>query len=210
MKFSTLSNTLKATVFGAAMLLTANVQAALLDLTLEEQPDIDSFFIDVQYDATNDYLSMFGFASELAYNDTTYGIDDGIYALDAQIDDNGNLLGGLFSIEGTIDALGYDSGNLLTANLNAFGFSSNGILEFTLDIIGGDAMNIYNGLGGTIIGGTGFTGDFNSDWGTQYSDAVSDTGVVASAVPEPSTYLLMGLGLLTVAAAARRSRAKQA
>jgi len=163
----------------------------------------------VQYSNADDLLFISGFALELSFGGAVHTINDGSYSIFAEIDDAGNLLSGILDIGGTIDSLGYNSGTLLQGNLNAFGFGTNETLEFTFDVMGGDAASIYDGLGGTIIADSGFAGDFSSDWGTDFGEAVSDTGVVSS-VPEPSTYLLMGLGLFMVAAAARRSKATKA
>lgn len=202
MKFS---NALKTSALASALFFTANVQAAPLNLSLNPEPDTLSSFIDVTYDASTDVFNASGFATQLSYNSDIYSIDSGLFNLNAVIDELGTVTSSFLQINGTIAGLGYNSGTLLEGSIIEFGFGTNETLEFTFDVVGGDAAGIYAGLGGIILKDSGFSGNFTSNWGTDFGEAAADTGVV-SAVPEPSMYLLMGLGLLTVMAAARRSR----
>lgn len=199
------SNSLKNSALGLALFFTANAQAAPLNLSLNPEPDTISSFMDVSYDASTEQFNATGFAAQLSYNSNIYSIDSGSFSLNAVIDELGAVTRSILEIDGTIAALGYNSGTLLEGSIIDFGYGTNETLEFTFNVTGGDAAGIYAGLGGIIIKDSGFSGSFASNWGTDYSEAASDTGVV-SAVPEPSMYLLMGLGLITVMAAARRSR----
>lgn len=219
MKLSNLSKTLGAFFLGFSMLsLSTQSQAATLDLTLEAEPDIFSSFLDVTYTAGTDQLVVSGYALQLSDLGSTNSIisasdpfSPGSFDLSATIDDSGTLTGGAFTIAGTIASLGYNTGTLLTGALNNFGFgTTTDTLEFTFGVTGGDAASLYSGLGGIILSSSGYPvlSSFSSDWNNTGSGlGRSDTGV--SAIPEPSTYALFALGLLTVAGFARRS-AKQA
>ena len=195
----------------AAGLLSAgiNAQAATLNLTLFDTPDIVSGFIDVTYSAATSTFGANGFAEELDDDGSipAEAIADGTFNLDATIDAAGSLAGGSLTIGGTVASLGFNSGTLLTGDLTAFGFEPAGgdPLEFTFDVSGGDAATLYGGagaIGGVILSATGFTGDFTSDFvGT--GSAVSDV----APVPLPAALWLFGTGLVGLIGVGRR-RAK--
>ena len=199
---------------GAALSLTAalrlgsvsQAQAAPLNLTLLDTPDIVSSFIDVNYDATGDVFTASGFALELDDDGSVpaEAISDGTFDLTANIDASGALNGGSFSIGGTVPSLGFNSGTLLTGSLTAFGFPDGGgdPLEFLFSVTGGDAAALYGGndsIGGIILsGGTGFTGDFMMDFSGD-GTAVADV----APVPLPAAVWLFGAGLLGLAGVGR-------
>jgi len=101
---------------------------------------------------------------------------------------------------------------LLTGSITDFGFgAANETMQFAFNNIGGAAAGLYEtGLGGIIfkLGSSDYSGAFASDWSS--TQGQSDTKMQVSAVPEPSTYLLFGLGMLMVAGFARRSVIKTA
>lgn len=187
-------------------------QAASLNLTLNDVPDIVSQFIDVTYNATSDELTASGFALELDDDGSVpaEAIAGGTFDLSATIDDAGNLVGGTIAIGGTVASLGFNSGTLLTGTLTAFGFPDAGgdPFEFLFDVTGGDAAALYGGgsvPAGVILSGTGFDGDFGSNFdnlssGTGTGTAVANVGTV----PVPAALWLFGSGLLGLTGLARR------
>ena len=198
--------------------LSASAQAAPLNLTLNNTPDIVSSFIDVTYDAGTDSLIASGFAFELDDDGSVpaEAIVDGIFDLSATIDSTGALTGGTLTIGGTVASLGFNSGTLLTGNLTAFGFPNAGgdPLEFLFDVTGGDAASLYGGgsiPGGIILSDAGFTGDFGSDF-DNLSGGVPGTGIGVSDVapiPLPAAVWLFGSGLLGLVGASRRRPCSQ-
>ena len=197
-------------LLGAFCVICTSAQAAPLNLTLLEFPDIVSGFIDVTYDAGTDSFGANGFAFEL--DDDGVGVPeaiaDGSFNLSALINDSGLLASGTLDIGGTVAALGFSSGTLLTGNLNAFGFPNAGgdPLEFLFEVTGGDAAGLYGGvgsIGGIILsGGTGFTGDFTTDFSGS-GTAVADV----APIPLPAAVWLFGSGLLGLVGVSRRRRA---
>ena len=187
-------------------------QAAPLNLTLNDVPDIVSQFIDVTYNATSDELTASGFALELDDDGSVpaEAIAGGTFDLSATIDATGSLSGGSLSIGGTVASLGFNSGTLLTGTLTAFGFPDTGgdPFEFLFDVTGGDAAALYGGgsvPAGVILSGTGFGGDFGSNFdnlssGTGTGTAVANVGTV----PVPAALWLFGSGLLGLTGLARR------
>ena len=182
--------------------------AAPLGLTLLDAPDIFSSFIDVTYDASTDSLSAMGFALELNDGIGVNDITNGMFTLDAVIDDAGNMSSGSFTIGGTIAALGYVSDTLLTGTLDAFGFAPGGDpLEFLFTVTGGDAAALYGGSGGMVLAGTGFSGSWASDFDNLIS-GIPGTGQGVSdvaAVPIPAAAWLFLTAILSLAATRRRS-----
>ena len=150
---------------GVLLLFGSIGQAAPLNLTLLDTPDIVSDFIDVTYDAAGDSFVATGFARELDDDGSVLpeNIVNGTFNLAATIDAAGNLVSGSLTIGGTVASLGFNSGTLLTGDLTAFGDP----LEFLFDVTGGDAAGLYGGVGsvgGVIKDVTGFTGDFVVDF----------------------------------------------
>lgn len=192
-------------LLGGLFVLGANVQAAPLNLTLNNTPDIVSSFIDVTYDSGTDSLTASGFAFELDDDGSVpaEAISNGTFDLSATIDEFGTMTSGSLTIGGTVASLGFNSGTLLTGTLTAFGFRDSGgdPLEFLFDVTGGDAAGLYGGgsiPGGIILSDTGFTGSFASNFN-------SSTGVADVApVPLPAAVWLFGSGLLGLVGLSRR------
>ena len=182
-------------------------QAAPLNLMLNDFPDIVSSFIDVNYNAGTDAFTASGFALELDDDGSVpaEAITNGTFNLNASIDASGSLSSGSLSIGGTVASLGFNGGTLLTGNLTAFGFLDSGgdPLEFLFSVTGGDAAGLYGSIGGIILsGGTGFTGDFNTDF-TGNGSAAADV----APVPLPAAVWLFGSGLLGLIGIVRRKKA---
>ncbi|MFC1773566.1 hypothetical protein ACFL3A_09470 [Pseudomonadota bacterium] len=185
-------------------------QAAPLNLTLNDVPDILAQFIDVTYNAASDAFVASGFALEIDDDGSVppEEILNGTFDLSATIDATGTLIGGSLTIGGTVPTLGFTSGTLFTGTLTAFGFPNVGSdpFEFLLDVTGGDAASLYgSGPAGVILSGTGFGGDFVSDFsnlstGPGTGIAVANVGTV----PIPAALWLFGSGLLGLIGLARR------
>lgn len=185
---------------GACLLaLTVNAEAAPLDLTLLDSPDIASFFIETTYNASTDQLMATGFALSFdAGAESVFGIANGLYTLEATINEAGELQGGTVTIHGTIAALGYTSGTLLEGTLVDFGFSATDPMEFIFTPMGGDLALEYGDFGGIIMGQTGFNGSFSHNFGN--GTAVADV----AAIPVPAAVWLMMSALAGLISIRRR------
>ncbi|REJ69318.1 MAG: PEP-CTERM sorting domain-containing protein [Planctomycetota bacterium] len=183
-------------------------QAAPLNM-IPLPPDVTSSFLSVSYDATTRVFTATGFATTVDLDGLAppdYAIDGGFggYSLTAVID-NDRKATGTITITGTVAAAGFNSGTLLTGDVNIWGFLDGGgeIFEFGFGVTGGDLAPLFpQGTyvrGGTIISAvnSGFDGvgvgpstppsnSFANDGFSGFSDTF--------AVPEPSTYAMMGLG----------------
>jgi len=189
-------------------------QATPLNLTLQGDPfpDIFSDFQSTSYNATTDALSVTAFADQLRTGGTDYSIGgSGMFTLSATVNSTGVLsAGGTLTITGTVAALSFSSGTLLTGDLMLIGFpdGTSGVLEFTFDVTGGDAASLYGGIGstgGVIVGiANGFPGNWTSNFSASFS-GVNDVGVPMGVIPEPSGALLLAPGLAALALRRRRS-----
>lgn len=161
------------------------------------EPDLTSGFIDVSYNATTDAFSASGFSLtyDSTYNQAPAAVDLGYegWTLSATIDSSGVLSSGILSIDG---------GGMLSGTLTAVGFISNsaGALEFLFDVTGGSLAGDYGSTGGVILGiPNGWTGSWANDFSA--SNSIANTFKV---VPEPSTALLLTLGICALAWGGRR------
>jgi len=175
----------------------ATVRAVPLNLTLEDFPEIATSSITVDYNERRNKFKALGTPLEL--DDDGIGppeaITNGGYNITASIDELGNATDGSLTIEGTIAALGYTSGTLLTGDLTAFGFNASGDpLEFVFVVTGGDAADLFGPVVGIKLSDSGFTGTFADFENT--GNGRNTVGPLAT--PEPGSILLMltGLGVL--------------
>lgn len=211
--FGPLKNFLIRPAAAGLLLLSSSVgQAAPLNLNLLDTPDIVSSFIDVTYDAATDSFAANGTAFELDDDGSVpaEAIAGGTFDIAATIDASGNLTGGTLSIGGTVASLGFNSGTLFTGTLTAFGFPTAGgdPLEFLFAVTGGDAAGLYGGgsvPGGVILGESGFTGDFTSDFDNLIGGVPGTGAGVANVapVPLPAAVWLFGAGLMGLFGIAR-------
>ncbi len=194
------------------------VQAASLDIE-PGIPDILTGYLDVNYYADDDLLVVDGWALTLDDDGSVppENITNGLYSISASIDGSGNLGtgGGTLSIGGTVPSLGFISTPLLTGILTDFGYPGGGsdVLEFLFEVTGGDAAELYGGVGATggiiVENGTGFSGSFAVDWdnnsgmpGYGFGTATSDN--FANTVPIPGALWLLGSGLIGLMGIRRR------
>ncbi|MEH6711497.1 MAG: PEP-CTERM sorting domain-containing protein [Paraglaciecola polaris] len=198
---------LSTAMMAAALLFSTASNAALIPLNLEASPDIFSSFITVNYNAGTDLLTASGFATAYFDGISGNGIEGGSFSLNATITDAGILSGGSLNIGGTIAALGFNSGTLLSGVITALGFDGAGgdPLEFLFSVTGGDLAAAYGGVGGT--GGTILTnsglpaGLFANNFQNAAFSGLADVGVP---VPEPAGLLLLSSGLLGLIVLRRR------
>jgi len=204
--------TLLSRVIGVSMLLFGiAAHAASLNLILADNPNIFSDNLGVQYGFLPDTLTVSGNASTL--EDDGVGPAESIdstccgttFNLSATIDSAGIASGGSLTIGGTVAALGFNSGTLLTGTLGSFGFPAAGgdPLEFVFDVTGGDAAGLFGAQFGVVLTGTGlpptlFSGGFNSRAGQANAAAI---------IPIPAAVWLFGSGLLGLMGIARRKTA---
>lgn len=124
----------------------------------------------------------------------------GLFSLDA-IFNNGALESGSYQINGAVAGYGLDDNSeLLTGTLTNFAIDG-GSLELLFDVTGGAMNSLFGGIGGMIIGTSGF------DLAGNYSDDhyTADTMSGSVSVPEPGTLSLLALGLATLGFRNRRS-----
>jgi hypothetical protein len=122
-------------------------------------------------------ISFGGTAKAQSYNFTTFNYPNGVI---------GTYITGISG--STIVGYSYDS------NYNASGFTYNGSAFTTL--------NDPNGVHGTYI--TGISG--STIVGYSYGSNYKTKAFVASAVPEPSTYALFGIGAIGMLVVMRRKK----
>lgn len=186
----------------------ASASATALPLNLNSVfPDISAAFIDVVYDSGSDSLSIDGFAQSYKVDGSTaHNIITGLFSISATIDSTGAWVSGSISITGTVAALGFNSGTLLTGTLAGFGFDEDGgpgaILEFTWNVTGGDAAGLFGATAGTILGfsnpsWTGSATSFQSDFDNLLFGPGTGAAMADSfPVPEPGFAVLLGLAFI--------------
>ena len=201
-----------ATVVTVVLLSAAIPAHASIGLQLTQTPDLFAGFIDVTYDSSTDAFAATGFTFEL--DDDGVGpaeaVQNGTFELDAVINGSGGITSGSLIFRGTIAALGFNSGTLLTGSLVDFGFPAQGgnPLEFAFDVTGGDAASLYGNVpAGLILSGvSGFHGDFSADFDNLDQGTPGTGAAIADAapiVPLPSSLLLLLSGVGVVLARPR-------
>lgn len=192
-----------------AGLFTATAQAFPALNLVPGTPDIESSFINVSYvgDNTTGTLTANGFANVLTPPGAPTGnIDFGSFDINSIINSNAQTASGSLVIGGTIAGQGFNSGTLLTgtfastAGTPTFGAGPGDPLEFLFTVSGGDAANLYGGIGstaGVILSQSGYTGSFAGNFNSAPFGGLADTFGQGDGVPIPGTlWLLLGGGLL--------------
>lgn len=191
--------------------------------TQQAYPDLRSVNGDVVYTSGADALSITAYAESITFSpgvvELIYDVPDtdgfGDFSINANISAgaalDGQAITGKLSIAGTVRSTMPASGPLLTGDLFAFRSTGGDQMEFLYRITGGAFAGLYGGLdavGFVVLGGTGFLGDFNSDFDNYgidgFGTAVADT--FAASVPEPGSLLLAVFGAVGLAGAARFRR----
>ncbi len=181
-------------------------------------PDITTEFIDLQYTPSGSGEGMFiaigGAISFKSSDASPVPISGGMTLITAQLSSLGTVVdSGAITISGSIG--GASSTDLLTGDLLQFGFDDafGSPFGFVFEVSGGSLGAIYGGTGAIFtaflspgsINFSGFANGFDSfnDQGMPTGAGVANTG---TPIPEPSSALLLGAGLLAMANAARRSK----
>jgi hypothetical protein len=191
-------DTRKFFTLGAALIAGFFVQSAqafpVLNLT-PGTPDIksESITVDYQGDNAGGVLSASGIAEVFTPPGSPAGnITDGTFDIFANINFNTQTANGTLNIGGTLAGFGFNSGTLLTGNFlstagnQTFGAGAGDPLEFLFSVTGGDAADLYGGIGSTagiILSQSGYTGSFDGDFSSGPSWALADTFVQSQPPP---------------------------
>ena len=192
----------------------------------EGLPDLTGSYMDLNYTYNYDAGSGAFVADGWTTDYNTSSGDVGVstldsYILSATINNGGNLTSGTLTIKGGVVGGGGDV-TLLTGNLTtgpagtAFGYGdgNNEIFQFLFTVNGGTLESAFggNGTAGGVILSAAFdatAGDapFIGSWTNSFNNNGSDNGAInaftVSAVPEPSSILLVSAGVLCMVACRR-------
>jgi hypothetical protein len=189
------------------MLAAGSTSATPLGIVQSSLPDITTLGVDVEYSPLTGLFEATGLALTFKHSGGTEMIDSGSTAITAFFDTAGNIAGpGELIIYGSIGLVAGPAGDLLTGSLVEFGFHdiTGQPFEFVFKATGGSLIDYYGGAGAPIttilsagsgLNFSGFNNVFNNN---------AFAGFANSAIPEPSTALLLGFGMLGLAAASRR------
>jgi hypothetical protein len=192
-----------------------NASAALIEgFDIAEGPTLEIGSLLLAYDEADDGL----FILDLDSNGTLDTGDEGVFGIDGTgfrvilgIDGTGRLQSGTLELDGVVDELGFDSGNLLAGEAVDFGFAEDtdgagpltDELQIVFEITGGDAGSLFGNRLAVRLTGTGFNGGWSSDW---VNDGDGSTVAGTAVVPLPGALALLLSGLAGVGVLRRRIR----
>jgi hypothetical protein len=197
----------------ASLLVATSAQAALLQLP-NYWPDLQLSGLSIEYikgdgsfTVQHTATSNFDFSTDgFAFSTVT----SASYSIDAQIDNDGNLISGSLNVMGAISDLGIGETTLLSGNLAAFGFHDDGSFDaFDFEVTGlsGDLASYYGSslylLISSASNSTNFTGSFNNNFTGSGNYIYANNLAI---VPVPAAVWLLGSGLFSLVAFARRHR----
>lgn len=190
MKITSVKRILMAVCLFAGIMISLPLQAGPLNINLAPHPDIWGADISVDYDAGTDIFtahSPFATVFQVDYDTAADDLIFGDFWLHAKIDETGALVFGDLLLTGS-------GPPMLSGTITDFSYNpATDLLEFLFDTDFEDLLEPFGPRGGVILSGTGFSGDFTSDFYGMAS-GVADTAPV-NPVPEPATCALLLLGL---------------
>jgi hypothetical protein len=199
-------------VMFSAMVLALPISARA-SIILDPPPELLANSVLIEYDAASQLFGANGIATELDDDGSgpPLAITGGGFALNVIIDNIGSLVGGVpgddLVITGTANGFG---GVLLTGEVFDFMTPnpSGDPLEFLFVLTGGVLAPLFIGTDiGIILTGTDFPGSFTSDFANNSDGIATVAPGSALTVPEPTTLVLLSLGLAGLGFTRRKSKA---
>jgi hypothetical protein len=199
-------------------------QAAPLNLTSTHPGDVASFFTYVEYtldaDPNTGTFTAQGYAMQLDVNNQN--INNGTFDLSMTVlRATGGVVGGTVSISGDTDGVPFYSGLLLEGDIMGFGFQDppinpgageGNIFEFQVHVTDGALHAPYyvDDWAGIILtfnnpgASPPFTGVFTSPFANDFTGFSDTFPITDPNIPEPSSIVLLGMGVLPLAWRLRR------
>lgn len=152
-------------------------QASQLNLELQPVPSLMSDFVNVNYDASSQRLTVQGLVEQLGDSaDQTTPVINGSFEISATVSSTGAFSSGTITIRGAVPSQGIAQGVLLSGDLNSLGYGeAGGVVEFLFNTNGGSLADNFGPIAGVILGQCGFSGDFTQNFGSN-SIAVASIG----------------------------------